>query len=65
MKNYLLLFAFIFTATICMGQEADKAIGVVINSSNDTPLENVNIVNLNQVIGTTTNKKGVFKITLS
>ena len=62
MKNYLLLFAFILTSVICVGQEADKVIGVVINSSNDTPLENVNIVNLNQVIGTTTNKKGEFKI---
>ena len=28
----------------------------------DTPLENVNIVNLNQVIGTTTNSKGEFQI---
>tara|TARA_R110002050_G_scaffold4573_1_gene22090 strand:- start:68105 stop:68827 length:723 start_codon:yes stop_codon:yes gene_type:complete len=45
-----------------MAQEADKVLGVVINSSNDTPLESVNIVNLNQVIGTTTNEKGEFQI---
>lgn len=45
-----------------MAQEADKVLGVVINSSNDTPLENVNIVNLNQVVGTTTNNKGEFQI---
>ncbi len=45
-----------------MGQEANSVLGVVINSSNGTPLENVNIVNLNQVIGTTTNKKGEFEI---
>ncbi|NMH86624.1 carboxypeptidase-like regulatory domain-containing protein [Flavivirga algicola] len=62
MKNYLLLFSFILTSAICIGQEAGKVFGVVVNSSNDSPLENVNIVNLNQVIGTTTNKKGEFEI---
>ncbi|MDO5969843.1 carboxypeptidase-like regulatory domain-containing protein [Flavivirga aquimarina] len=62
MKNCLLLFTFILTSAICIGQEANKVIGVVINSSNDSPLENVNIVNLNQVIGTITNKKGEFEI---
>ncbi len=45
-----------------MGQEVNSVLGVVVNSSNGTPLENVNIVNLNQVIGTTTNKKGEFEI---
>lgn len=45
-----------------MAQEADKVIGVIINSSTDKPLENVNIVNLNQVVGTSTNKKGEFQI---
>ncbi|GAA3653703.1 carboxypeptidase-like regulatory domain-containing protein [Flavivirga jejuensis] len=45
-----------------MGQEADKVLGVVLDASNDLPLESVNIVNLNQVIGTTTNKEGSFEI---
>lgn len=45
-----------------MAQDADKVIGVVINSADDSPMESVNIVNLNQVIGTTTNNKGEFKI---
>ncbi|MDO5974120.1 carboxypeptidase-like regulatory domain-containing protein [Flavivirga jejuensis] len=62
MKNYLFLFALIFTSTVCMGQEADKVLGVVLDASNDLPLESVNIVNLNQVIGTTTNKEGSFEI---
>ncbi|WNH07833.1 carboxypeptidase-like regulatory domain-containing protein [Thalassobellus suaedae] len=62
MKNNLLLFILLFTSAFCMAQEADKVLGVVINSSNDTPLENVNIVNLNQVVGTTTNNKGEFQI---
>ena len=63
MKNYLLLFTFIITSAFSTAQETDKVLGVVINSSDDTPLESVNIVNLNQVIGTTTNKNGEFAIT--
>ena len=62
MKNYLLLLTFILLATFCSAQEITKVFGTVINSSDDIPLENVNIVNLNQVIGTTTNTKGEFRI---
>ncbi len=62
MKNNLFLFILLFTSAFCIAQEADKVLGVVIDSSNDKPLENVNIVNLNQVLGTTTNSKGEFKI---
>ena len=61
MKHYILFLALLFTCTI-MAQEADKVLGVVINSTDETPLENVNIVNLNQVIGTSTNNKGEFSI---
>lgn len=63
MKNNLLLFIFLFASVIGLAQETDKVLGVIINSSDETPLENVNIVNLNQVIGTTTNNKGEFTIT--
>ncbi len=62
MKNYILLFTILFTAALCKAQEVDKVLGVVINAANNATLESVNIVNLNQVIGTTTNKKGEFKI---
>ncbi len=64
MKNYVFLFSFILTTAFSFGQDAtkDKVIGVVINAANDKPLESVNIVNLNQVIGTTTNNKGEFQI---
>lgn len=54
----LLCFSFLGKA-----QEIDKVFGVVINASDDVPLESVNIVNLNQVIGTTSNNKGEFSIT--
>ncbi len=62
MKNNLLLFVLLLTTLAGFSQEADKVFGVVINSADDTPLENVNIVNLNQVIGTITNDKGEFAL---
>lgn len=62
MKNYILFFTFLLTSAICIAQDTDKVLGVIINSSNDAALESVNIVNLNQVIGTTTNKDGEFEI---
>lgn len=63
MRNYLILFAFLMVCSVGMAQEeAEKVLGVVINASDDKPLENVHIVNLNQVIGTTTNSKGEFQI---
>ncbi|WP_242203693.1 carboxypeptidase-like regulatory domain-containing protein [Aestuariivivens insulae] len=62
MKYYLLLIVFLFTSAMLMAQEAGKAVGVVINATGGVPLESVNIVNLNQVIGTTTNSKGEFAI---
>lgn len=36
--------------------------GTVMNDANDVPLENVNIVNLNQVKGAVSNEKGKFSI---
>ncbi|NND62233.1 MAG: carboxypeptidase-like regulatory domain-containing protein [Flavobacteriaceae bacterium] len=45
-----------------LAQEGEIVNGVVLNDATDTPLENVNIVNLNQVIGTTTDKVGKFEL---
>ncbi|WP_142783530.1 carboxypeptidase-like regulatory domain-containing protein [Changchengzhania lutea] len=61
MKNYLLL-AFLLISTFVIAQDNNKVKGVVVDASNDTFLESVNIVNLNQVIGTTTNVDGEFEI---
>ena len=36
--------------------------GIIIDATSRQPLENVNIVNLNQVIGTATNDKGEFEL---
>ena len=63
MKKLLILLTLFLACSFSYGQDAEKVIGVIINSSNDKPLESVNIVNLNQVIGTTTNTKGEFEIT--
>ncbi|WP_194768057.1 carboxypeptidase-like regulatory domain-containing protein [Tamlana sp. I1] len=62
MKRYLILITILFISAVGFAQEADRVLGVVINASTDKPLESVNIVNLNQVIGTTTNSKGEFEI---
>lgn len=61
MKNYLVVVMLLCTPFV-WGQDATSVIGQIINAANDTPLENVNIVNLNQVKGTTTNTKGEFEI---
>lgn len=42
--------------------QGEQIQGVVLNDANDNVLENVNIVNLNQVIGTTTDKDGKFEL---
>ena len=62
MKKYLILFTCIVSTVLCFAQESTTVKGVVINSADDSPLESVNIVNLNQVVGTTTNEKGEFEI---
>lgn len=62
MKKNIFLITCILLSVFCFAQDADKVLGVVLNSSNGKPLENVNIVNLNQVVGAITNNKGEFEI---
>ncbi|WP_282135455.1 carboxypeptidase-like regulatory domain-containing protein [Seonamhaeicola maritimus] len=62
MKRYLLVICFLFKSAILLAQDDTMAIGVVLNSTNNKPLESVNIVNLNEVKGTSTNSKGEFEI---
>jgi len=42
--------------------ELETITGVVLNAANDKPLENVNIVNINTVKGSTTNTDGKFQV---
>jgi hypothetical protein len=62
MRKLLLLIALLFIASNSFAQDENIIKGTVLNDATDNPLENVNIVNLNQVIGTTTNEKGAFKV---
>ncbi|MBT8303618.1 MAG: carboxypeptidase-like regulatory domain-containing protein [Bacteroidia bacterium] len=62
MKRHLLLLALLFAGFFASAQEDTAVKGTVINVSTSRPLENVNIVNLSQVTGTSTNSKGEFEI---
>jgi len=62
MKKLLLLFAFIFTAAFGFAQDQGSVKGKIVRAGSISPMENVNIVNLSQVIGTATNNKGEFEI---
>jgi len=62
MRYFILLLTLTFVTTFSYAQEDTKVLGVIINASNDAPLESVNIVNINQVKGTITNNKGEFQI---
>ena len=56
------IFLLFFISIVSFSQESDYVSGTILNSKNNLPLENVNIVNLNKVIGTATSKKGEFEI---
>ncbi|HLV92065.1 MAG TPA: carboxypeptidase-like regulatory domain-containing protein [Aequorivita sp.] len=63
MKKTLLLFVITLISVASIAQEDESIIkGIVMNDANDVALENVNIVNLNQVIGSISNEKGEFAI---
>ncbi|WP_026916052.1 carboxypeptidase-like regulatory domain-containing protein [Christiangramia portivictoriae] len=61
MKTYFPLLLFLLTG-ILSAQEVDIVAGTVMNAANDKPIENVHIVNLNQVKGSTTGEEGDFKL---
>lgn len=63
MKHYLLLILLLIPTVFCFSQEEiGRVKGVIVDASNKEPLESVNIVNLNRVIGTATNAEGEFEI---
>lgn len=63
MKKIILLLAFALISATSVAQEKGSLIkGTIMNDANDVVLENVNIVNLNQVIGGISNEKGEFAI---
>ncbi|WP_044404007.1 carboxypeptidase-like regulatory domain-containing protein [Lacinutrix sp. Hel_I_90] len=65
--RYLLTFLLLCYVTFGFTQEdnteqSDYVEGIIIDSQTAAPIESVNIVNLNQVIGTSTNSSGEFNI---
>lgn len=71
MKHFLILLLLILSTTFTFGQDnpvletkalQDKVEGVIIDSQTNEGIDGVNIVNLNQVIGTSTNTKGEFTL---
>lgn len=62
MKHLLLLVSFFLLIPVSQAQEATSVKGIVISSSTNEVLDRVNIVNLNQVIGTSTDDEGKFEI---
>jgi hypothetical protein len=61
--KHLLLFVFIlFSSSLCFAQEPTSVKGIVVSTTTQLPLENVNIVNLNQIIGTSTRDEGAFEM---
>lgn len=61
-KAYYLLLLICLPLGVLAQDQGEQIQGVVINDATDAVLENVNIVNLNQVIGTTTDKDGKFEL---
>ena len=62
MKKILLFIVFLIIPGLTQCQTESIVKGQIIDGANDKPIENVNIVNLNQVNGTITNKLGEFEI---
>lgn len=63
MRHHLLILtAFLFFSSLSVAQEPTAVKGVVYSTSTNETLESVNIVNLNQVVGTTTSNEGKFEI---
>ncbi len=62
MKKLLFLIFCLFAMQFIVAQEDTRVKGRVIRAGTDLALENVNIVNLNQVVGTATNADGEFEI---
>lgn len=62
MRHLLILTAFLFISSFVSAQEPTTVKGVVYSTSTNETLESVNIVNLNEVVGTTTDAEGKFEI---
>tara|TARA_B100001059_G_scaffold49911_1_gene42960 strand:- start:369 stop:1139 length:771 start_codon:yes stop_codon:yes gene_type:complete len=62
MKHLLLIILLFVLPQQLVAQQKELVRGKIVDASDDKPMENVNIVNLNQVFGTATNQEGAFEI---
>jgi len=62
MRHLLLIILLFVLPQQLVAQQKELVRGKIVDASDDKPMENVNIVNLNQVFGTATNQEGVFEI---
>lgn len=62
MRPLLFLTFFLLVTTLVRAQEPSTVKGVIYSTTTNSPMDRVNVVNLNQVIGTSTNEKGEFEI---
>jgi len=66
--KYFVVFLFLFVSINSIAQTVEaptKVSGTIISDNTGTPLANVNIININQVTGTTTNDKGNFELAVT
>ena len=62
MRHLLLIILLFVLPQQLVAQQKELERGKIVDASDDKPMENVNIVNLNQVFGTATNQEGAFEI---
>lgn len=62
MKRILSLFIFITSSTMLWAQTSTSVVGRVENENTELPMETVHVLNLTQVIGTTTDDSGAFEV---
>ena len=62
MRHLLLIILLFVLQQQLVAQQKELVRGKIVDASDDKPMENVNIVNLNQVFGTATNQEGAFEI---
>ena len=55
---YFLFFIIISKSSFAQ----EKVIGIIENDADSKPISNVHVINLNSVVGTISNKEGVFEI---
>ena len=67
MKLLAYIFFLVFTSSLLCAQDQESYTieGQILNAANDKPLYNANIININTVKGTVSNREGRFNIKAS